>query len=236
VTALRATITQHKRTLVVAVSAPSSLTEWALSHPGIPTLAPTFLDGTNNLIQPAYLALAASLARPLAARLDSLLATGPGRPTLSLLFTGHCLGGAVAALLYAQTTSTGAAAGAGRLAQLAPRLRKISAVTFGAPPVGTKALRKRSSHAGVFWAVVAEGDGVCVPERRAPRLLGLGSRQGWLASAGELVLLRQTPGGTVVALGAAKDDLVGLSWARDRRWSMRAYRAMLDALTVRAPS
>lgn len=78
---------------------------------------------------------------------------------LTLLFTGHSAGAAIASLLYAHVKTTNTSA----LVKVAEKFDRIHCIVFGAPPISTAPLQEYThSHCGaresLFLSLINDGD------------------------------------------------------------------------------
>ncbi|KFL61338.1 uncharacterized protein TERG_12055 [Trichophyton rubrum CBS 118892] len=153
----------HMNLIVFAVrgTTRSSFTDWATNMNAEPATPTGFLDDPGNLCHAGFLSVARKMVRPVAMRLEQLLAENPARSKFSLVITGHSAGGAVASLLYAHILSSTLRS---ELIYLRDRFKRIHCFTFGSPPVSLLPINKPSDPRyakWLFYTFVNEGDPVC---------------------------------------------------------------------------
>ena len=156
-------------TLVVAIRGSQSFLDWAVNFRPAPTPPTGFLADGGNLCHAGFLSVARAMVAPIAERLRTLVAENPSRRQYSLLLCGHSAGGAVAALLFAHMLAGEASGVASELVELAPFLRRVHCVTFGAPPVSLLPLQKPEGERwrkSLFFGFVNEGDPVVRADRQ----------------------------------------------------------------------
>ncbi|KAJ4363670.1 hypothetical protein N0V83_009966 [Neocucurbitaria cava] len=156
-------------TIVFAIRGSQTFMDWAVNYNSAPSPPGDFLaDDPTNLCHAGFLYVARKMVRPVAAQLRRLLEENPARSNCSLLITGHSAGGAVASLLYAHMTQQSSESGGGEgssseLSYLTGFFKRVHCITFGAPPVSLRPLRKSSDarhRKSLFYAFVNEGDPV----------------------------------------------------------------------------
>lgn len=157
----------HMNTIVFAIRGTSTFMDWAVNLHSSPLAPEGFLDDPGNLCHAGFLNTARKMIKPVARRLQQLLAERPGREKYSLLITGHSAGGAVAALLYCHMMSTAPEART-ELRTLTGRFKRVHCVTFGAPPISLLPLAKPQRpelKRSIFMSFVNEGDPVVRAEK-----------------------------------------------------------------------
>ena len=155
---LKAVPVEDLNTIVFAIRGSQTFMDWAVNYNSAPSSPTSFLDDPSNLCHAGFLYVARKMIVPVADRLKVLLEENPARSNCSLLITGHSAGGAVAALLYAHMMSTRIDS---QLNYLTSFFKRVHCITFGAPPVSLRPLRKPSDvrhRKSLFYAFVNEGD------------------------------------------------------------------------------
>ncbi|KAK2858468.1 hypothetical protein FQN49_004705 [Arthroderma sp. PD_2] len=152
----------HMNLIVFAIrgTTRSSFTDWATNMNAEPASPAGFLDDPGNLCHAGFLSVARKMVRPVAQRLEQLLAENPSRAKFSLVITGHSAGGAVASLLYAHILSYTLRS---ELIYLRDRFKRIHCFTFGSPPVSLLPIDKPSDPKyakWLFYTFINEGDPV----------------------------------------------------------------------------
>jgi hypothetical protein len=145
-------------TIVFAIRGSQTFMDWAVNYNSAPNSPDGFLDDPANLCHAGFLYVAKKMIKPVAERLKVLLQENPARSNCSLLITGHSAGGAVAALLYAHMMSTKIES---ELSYLTSFFKRVHCITFGAPPVSKRPLKKpedKRHRKSLFYAFVNEGD------------------------------------------------------------------------------
>lgn len=149
---------EELNTIVFAVRGSQSFMDWAVNYSSDPHSPQGFLDDPANLCHAGFLYVAKKMIKPVAERLRVLLEENPARSNCSLLITGHSAGGAVAALLYAHMMSTKVESD---LNFLTGFFKRVHCVTFGAPPVSLRPLKKpedKRHRKSLFYGFINEGD------------------------------------------------------------------------------
>jgi hypothetical protein len=149
---------EELNTIVFAVRGSQTFMDWAVNYNSAPHSPEGFLDDPGNLCHAGFLYVAKKMIKPVAERLRVLLEENPARSNCSLLITGHSAGGAVAALLYAHMMSTKVET---ELSYLTSFFKRVHCVTFGAPPVSLRPLKKpedKRHRKSLFYAFINEGD------------------------------------------------------------------------------
>jgi hypothetical protein len=149
---------EELNTIVFAIRGSQTFMDWAVNYNSAPNSPEGFLDDPTNLCHAGFLYVAKKMIKPVASRLKILLQENPARSNCSLLITGHSAGGAVAALLYAHMMSCVVES---ELSLLTSFFKRVHCVTFGAPPVSLRPLRKseqKRHRKSLFYAFVNEGD------------------------------------------------------------------------------
>ncbi|KAH9901804.1 alpha/beta-hydrolase [Xylariomycetidae sp. FL2044] len=131
----------HMNTIVFAIRGTATFMDWAVNLNTAPAAPTGFLDDPTNFCHTGFLSAAREMLSPVASRLRQLLEEDPRRCSHSLLITGHSAGGAVASLIYAHMLSGTVSS---ELSPLTGCFRRVHCVTFGAPPVSLRPLRKES--------------------------------------------------------------------------------------------
>jgi hypothetical protein len=149
---------EELNTIVFAIRGSQTFMDWAVNYNSAPNSPEGFLDDPGNLCHAGFLYVAKKMIKPVAERLKVLLQENPARSNCSLLITGHSAGGAVAALLYAHMMSTKVQS---ELSYLTSFFKRVHCVTFGAPPVSLRPLKKpedKRHRKSLFYAFINEGD------------------------------------------------------------------------------
>ena len=149
---------EELNTIVFAIRGSQTFMDWAVNYNSAPSSPSKFLDDPGNLCHAGFLYVAKKMIKPVAERLKVLLQENPARSNCSLLITGHSAGGAVAALLYAHMMSTKIQS---ELNYLTSFFKRVHCVTFGAPPVSLRALKKpedQRHRKSLFYSFINEGD------------------------------------------------------------------------------
>ncbi|KAM5447289.1 hypothetical protein MaudCBS49596_006051 [Microsporum audouinii] len=163
----------HMNLIVFAVrgTTRSSFADWATNMNAEPATPTGFLDDPGNLCHAGFLSVARRMVRPVALRLEQLLAENPARAKFSLVITGHSAGGAVASLLYAHMLSSTLRS---ELIYLRDRFKRIHCFTFGSPPVSLLPINKPADPKyakWLFYTFINEGDPVCRADKPYVRSL-----------------------------------------------------------------
>ncbi|KAM5432034.1 hypothetical protein MferCBS31731_007620 [Microsporum ferrugineum] len=163
----------HMNLIVFAVrgTTRSSFADWATNMNAEPATPTGFLDDPGNLCHAGFLSVARRMVRPVALRLEQLLAENPARAKFSLVITGHSAGGAVASLLYAHILSSTLRS---ELIYLRDRFKRIHCFTFGSPPVSLLPINKPADPKyakWLFYTFINEGDPVCRADKPYVRSL-----------------------------------------------------------------
>ncbi|USP77473.1 uncharacterized protein yc1106_04747 [Curvularia clavata] len=149
---------EELNTIVFAIRGSQTFMDWAVNYNSAPSSPSKFLDDPGNLCHAGFLYVAKKMIKPVAERLKVLLQENPARSNCSLLITGHSAGGAVAALLYAHMMSTKIES---ELNYLTSFFKRVHCVTFGAPPVSLRPLKKpedKRHRKSLFYSFINEGD------------------------------------------------------------------------------
>ncbi|KAF1831244.1 alpha/beta-hydrolase [Decorospora gaudefroyi] len=149
---------EELNTVVFAIRGSQTFMDWAVNYNSAPNSPEGFLDDPDNLCHAGFLYVAKKMIKPVAERLKVLLEENPARSNCSLLITGHSAGGAVAALLYAHMMSTRIQS---ELNYLTSFFKRVHCITFGAPPVSLRPLKKpedKRHRKSLFYAFINEGD------------------------------------------------------------------------------
>ncbi|KAL6704889.1 hypothetical protein ACN47E_007572 [Coniothyrium glycines] len=155
---LKAIPVEDLNTIVFAIRGSQTFMDWAVNYNSDPSSPKHFLDDPSNLCHAGFLYVAKRMVKPVADRLRVLLQENPARSNCSLLITGHSAGGAVAALLYAHMMSTKTTSD---LTYLTGFFKRVHCITFGAPPVSLRPLKKpedKRHHKSLFYSFINEGD------------------------------------------------------------------------------
>lgn len=155
---LKAIPVEDLNTIVFAIRGSQTFMDWAVNYNSAPSSPENFLDDPGNLCHAGFLYVAKKMIKPVADRLRVLLEENPARSNCSLLITGHSAGGAVAALLYAHMMSTKINS---ELNYLTSFFKRVHCITFGAPPVSLRALKKpldKRHRKSLFFSFINEGD------------------------------------------------------------------------------
>jgi hypothetical protein len=144
------------RVIIVAVRGTQfqCLSDWSVNKAADPTKPIGFLDDEGNACHAGFLQVTKAMVSQVATQLQQYPTSSE---QLSLLFTGHSAGGAVASLLYSHMLS---ATVTSELTTLASQFSSINCVTFGAPPLSLTPLVKREYRSSVFLSFTNEGDPV----------------------------------------------------------------------------
>lgn len=184
---LKAIPVEDLNTIVFAIRGSQTFMDWAVNYNSAPNSPDNFLDDAGNLCHAGFLYVAKKMIKPVADRLKVLLEENPARSNCSLLITGHSAGGAVAALLYAHMMSTKINS---ELSYLTGFFKRVHCITFGAPPVSLRALKKpedRRHRKSLFYSFINEGDPIPRADKNVLR---------------SLLKLYTTPAPSVSALGS----------------------------------
>ncbi|KAH7558706.1 Alpha/Beta hydrolase protein [Bipolaris maydis] len=149
---------EELNTIVFAIRGSQTFMDWAVNYNSAPSSPAKFLDDPGNLCHAGFLYVAKKMIKPVAERLKVLLQENPARSNCSLLITGHSAGGAVAALLYAHMMSTKVES---ELSYLTSFFKRVHCITFGAPPVSLRPLKKpedKRHRKSLFYSFINEGD------------------------------------------------------------------------------
>ncbi|KAF1937221.1 alpha/beta-hydrolase [Clathrospora elynae] len=155
---LKSVPVEDLNTIVFAIRGSQTFMDWAVNYNSAPHSPDGFLDDPENLCHAGFLYVAKKMVKPVAERLKVLLQENPARSNCSLLITGHSAGGAVAALLYAHMMSTKIES---ELSYLTSFFKRVHCITFGAPPVSLRPLKKpedKRHRKSLFYAFINEGD------------------------------------------------------------------------------
>jgi len=155
---LKAIPVEELNTIIFAIRGSQTFMDWAVNYNSAPSSPQSFLDDPANLCHAGFLYVAKKMVKPVADRLKVLLQENPARSNCSLLITGHSAGGAVAALLYAHMMSTKIKS---ELSYLTGFFKRVHCITFGAPPVSVRALKKPEDirhRKSLFYSFINEGD------------------------------------------------------------------------------
>ena len=155
---LKAIPVEDLNTIIFAIRGSQTFMDWAVNYNSAPSSPQSFLDDPANLCHAGFLYVAKKMVKPVADRLKVLLQENPARSNCSLLITGHSAGGAVAALLYAHMMSTKIKS---ELSYLTGFFKRVHCITFGAPPVSVRALKKPEDirhRKSLFYSFINEGD------------------------------------------------------------------------------
>lgn len=156
-----------KNAVVLAIRGTQTFMDWAVNL-DTATVSPSgFLDDAGNLCHAGFLDVARKMIKPVALRLKQIPEVCSGRPSSSLLITGHSAGGAVASLLYSHMLSRTIKS---ELHDLAVCFKRVHCVTFGAPPVSLLPLSKPADQEielrkSMFLSFINEGDPVTRADR-----------------------------------------------------------------------
>ncbi|KAI8942213.1 hypothetical protein NX059_000296 [Plenodomus lindquistii] len=184
---LKAVPVEDLNTIVFAIRGSQTFMDWAVNYNSAPSSPEKFLDDPDNLCHAGFLYVAKKMIKPVADRLRVLLQENPARSNCSLLITGHSAGGAVAALLYAHMMSTKINS---ELNYLTSFFKRVHCITFGAPPVSLRALKKpedKRHRKSLFYSFINEGDPIPRADKNVLR---------------SLLKLYTTPAPSVTTLGA----------------------------------
>ncbi|KAH7346949.1 Alpha/Beta hydrolase protein [Pyrenochaeta sp. MPI-SDFR-AT-0127] len=168
---LKSVPVEDLNTIVFAIRGSQTFMDWAVNYNSAPNSPGNFLDDPTNLCHAGFLYVAKKMVKPVADRLRVLLQENPARSNCSLLITGHSAGGAVAALLYAHMMSTKIES---ELNYLTSFFKRVHCVTFGAPPVSLRPLKKsedKRHRKSLFYAFINEGDPVPRADKQVVRSL-----------------------------------------------------------------
>lgn len=155
---LKAIPVEELNTIVFAIRGSQNFMDWAVNYNSAPNSPKDFLDDPSNLCHAGFLYVARRMVKPVADRLRILLQENPARSNCSLLITGHSAGGAVAALLYAHMMSENVKSD---LNYLTGFFKRVHCITFGAPPVSLRPLKKpehKRHRKSLFYSFINEGD------------------------------------------------------------------------------
>lgn len=155
---LKAIPVEELNTIVFAIRGSQNFMDWAVNYNSAPSSPKNFLDDPSNLCHAGFLYVAKRMVKPVADRLRVLLQENPARSNCSLLITGHSAGGAVAALLYAHMMSEKTKSD---LNYLTGFFKRVHCITFGAPPVSLRPLKKsedKRHRKSLFYSFINEGD------------------------------------------------------------------------------
>lgn len=155
---LKAIPVEELNTIVFAIRGSQNFMDWAVNYNSAPNSPKDFLDDPSNLCHAGFLYVARRMVKPVADRLRVLLQENPARSNCSLLITGHSAGGAVAALLYAHMMSKNIKSD---LNYLTGFFKRVHCITFGAPPVSLRPLKKpedKRHRKSLFYSFINEGD------------------------------------------------------------------------------
>lgn len=155
---LKAIPVEELNTVVFAIRGSQNFMDWAVNYNSSPSSPKDFLDDPSNLCHAGFLYVARRMIKPVADRLRVLLQENPARSNCSLLITGHSAGGAVAALLYAHMMNKNVKSD---LSYLTGFFKRVHCITFGAPPVSLRPLKKpedKRHRKSLFYSFINEGD------------------------------------------------------------------------------
>ncbi|KAH8727418.1 hypothetical protein GQ44DRAFT_770438 [Phaeosphaeriaceae sp. PMI808] len=161
----------HGQVVVVAVSGTRGLKDWMVNLKNNASEPKGVLGEKRNLCHTGFLETVRLLINPLALSLSTV------ERGLTLLFTGHSAGAAIASLLYAHVGTTKTSP----LAKVAERFQSIHCIVFGAPPISIAPLQKKDhksySFRGSFYlSLINDGDPITKADAGY-----ITKKYGWLA-------------------------------------------------------
>ncbi|OAL42836.1 hypothetical protein IQ07DRAFT_606390 [Pyrenochaeta sp. DS3sAY3a] len=143
----------HGQVTVVAVSGTRGLKDWMVNLRNSAAEPEDILGEKRNLCHSGFLETVRLLIDPLALSLSAV------ENGVTLLFTGHSAGAAIASLLYAHVRTTKVSS----LAQVVARFESVHCIVFGAPPISIAPLQEHdressSSRCSLFLSLINDGD------------------------------------------------------------------------------
>ncbi|OAL42586.1 hypothetical protein IQ07DRAFT_669205 [Pyrenochaeta sp. DS3sAY3a] len=143
----------HGQVTVVAVSGTRGLKDWMVNLRNSTVEPEDILGEKRNLCHSGFLETVRLLIDPLALSLSAV------ENGVTLLFTGHSAGAAIASLLYAHVRTTEVSS----LAQVVARFESVHCIVFGAPPISIAPLQEHdhegsSSRRSLILSLINDGD------------------------------------------------------------------------------
>ncbi|KYG42717.1 hypothetical protein M433DRAFT_176515 [Acidomyces richmondensis BFW] len=150
---------QDGRVIIIAIRGSDRiLKDWTVNLMSSFKAPADFIDDGSNACHYGFLTIAQRMAPEVGKLLGKMLKDEALPKDLSLVYTGHSAGGAVASILYLHMLSTRLKT---ELTSLRSAFRKIHCITFGAPPLSSRPLCLPLAYSRLgyrFLSFVNEGD------------------------------------------------------------------------------